>query len=299
MLKNPISCRAYANTPKYDAPDTDALFTNLVPGQTYPVAYYIAIPINAAEIIGSSVILYAHGNGETRRGIREKCSMLADHYNAVVVFFDSPVSYANECFVTLDDGKTRVNLQCNELIPDGNTGYGAIEAVYASVFAFLKPCSVVVWGRSLGSSFAAYLADRHEVQGVVLESPIASMIVFVRTTMLPPVLNDLLPDIHTMFGSAVDDYTTVVFAANHAFYQAPVYIMYGTRDATLPPIHTELITRALVSRANVPVVHPLSGKDHNSAVTMEEYRAAVPMNLVHPGATGAPTQVCVHNTEEQ
>ena len=96
--------------------------------------------------------------------------------------------------------------------------YDDIETVYLYITENLSidPESIILFGRSIGSGPTCYLAEKYPVAGVILHSPLASIlrvVVNIRWT-LP---FDYFPNVDRV-----------------AKMECPVFVIHGTRDEIIP-----------------------------------------------------------------
>lgn len=101
--------------------------------------------------------------------------------------------------------------------------YAAAEAAYAALAARpeVDPARIVVYGRSLGTTVASWLAARRPVAGLVLESPFTSAREMSRQHY------GLFPRFVLRLG--LDN------LANVAALKAPLLVFHGTADLLVPP----------------------------------------------------------------
>ncbi|MBK6903574.1 MAG: alpha/beta fold hydrolase [Saprospirales bacterium] len=182
------------------------------------------------------VILYCHGN----RGSLRRWGHL--HYFFARLGYD---------FFTYDYrgfGKSRGRRTESILYEDAR-------AVYDFVRAHYPPEQIVIFGRSMGSAFASWLAGRVEARLLILETPFASMRRVFRAyfPFMPPVFRYkyLFP--------------------NHRWLRSvsiPVYIFQGDEDLVVP---------FRVAAALKPVLKPgdrffrIEGGSHNDLLYYDKY----------------------------
>mmetsp|Transcript_13258 Transcript_13258/g.26948 ORF Transcript_13258/g.26948 Transcript_13258/m.26948 type:complete len:318 (-) Transcript_13258:1277-2230(-) len=140
--------------------------------------------------------------------------------------------------------------------PSEKNFYADIEAVYDYLTATkgIEASRIILAGRSLGSGPTCHLAQRRDVRGVILISPIASCIRVVfdmgRVT-LPFDMFCNLDKIHRI--------------------EAPVLIIHGDADEVVPFTHGQSLYDKLVQHQTTPhgprpIIQPLwlAGGDHNT-----------------------------------
>ena len=146
-------------------------------------------------------------------------------------------------------------LQCSILAYD-YPGYGTSEGTPSekSVFAAadaaytylkkqgIKDSQIIIWGRSVGSGPATYLAAKYPVAGLILESPFKSA--FTVVTKIPIVPFDKFDNI-----GAIDS------------INCPLLVMHGTNDHIIPFSHgKDLYEAARQPKYNLWV----KNADHNN-----------------------------------
>lgn len=137
--------------------------------------------------------------------------------------------------------------------------YEAATAAYQALTAMpgVDRSRIVVYGRSLGTSVATWLAARHPVAGLVLESP------FTNAREMSRQQYALFP--RFILRLQLDN------LSNIAAVQAPVLIFHGTADLLVPPS----MGRRVAAAAPGPVEFvPIEGARHNETYEVggERYR---------------------------
>ena len=169
-------------------------------------------------------ILYNHGNAEDLGGIALWLQTISKALHCSVVGYDYP-GYG------ISSGKPseRSVLESADTVFDWMIGRGISES------------DIVVWGRSIGSGPATYLAANRHVGALILESAYKST--FTVVTKVPIVPFDKFDNI-----SLIDK------------VKCPVLVMHGKRDGVIPFSHGE----ALFEKANPPKDHLwLENAGHN------------------------------------
>lgn len=122
--------------------------------------------------------------------------------------------------------------------------------------------NVVLYGRSIGSGLAAYLAGRFpdQVSGVVLETPYRS-------------LRELVGDYAPWFPARLLRYQ---FDNEKALltYPGPVLIFHGQKDEVIPIRHSDELAEALAARGSVSLVEIPEG-EHNDLYHFPDYGASL------------------------
>ena len=110
--------------------------------------------------------------------------------------------------------------------------YAAAQAAYAALAARpeIDPARIVVYGRSLGTTVASWLAARRPVAGLILESPFTSAREMSRQHY------GLFPRVVLRLG--LDN------LANVAGLRAPLLVFHGTADMLVPPSMGRRVAKA-------------------------------------------------------
>jgi hypothetical protein len=124
---------------------------------------------------------------------------------------------------------------------------------------------IVVWGRSLGTGVATWVAARRPVEGVVLSAPFDSVAALARHHMpwLAPLLTQPFDSL-----------------ARAGSIGAPVLVLIGEHDTVVPPAHSERLVAAWGGPARV-VRLPLAG--HNDLQADPAYWRSVAAFVAAPG----------------
>lgn len=123
------------------------------------------------------------------------------------------------------------------------------------------PERIILYGESLGGAVACELASRHAVGGVILEST------FTRASDLARKVLPLLPP-QLYLKTRFDNLRKI------ARITAPVLILHGAQDTTVPPEHSQ----RLYAAANEPkklVLIPGAGHNDICVLAEEEYTKAI------------------------
>lgn len=135
--------------------------------------------------------------------------------------------------------------------------------MYADALAFYKTANehyiesqIIVYGRSLGSTFATYVASKNIPRKLILESPFYSLtdVVKTRYPFLPA--KKLLKY----------QFNTATFAA---YVKAPVTIIHGTEDGIVPFSSGEKLFKVFTEDIRELVAIP--DAKHNNLATYQEY----------------------------
>uniref|UniRef100_A0A7E4VYV0 Peptidase_S9 domain-containing protein n=1 Tax=Panagrellus redivivus TaxID=6233 RepID=A0A7E4VYV0_PANRE len=180
-------------------------------------------------------IIYSHPNGSDLSDLMTLMPspvQVSDFLNCNVVAYDYP-GYG------LSSGK-----------PFEDGFYATIDAVIAYVHTDLKvPMDhIVLWGYSIGTVCSVHAAMTHDVAGVVLFAPVASI---VRTMKANTCFDNRSRRIHTRTGR-FDSFATIDMITR---VKVPILIAHGELDTLIPITHGQ----ALVERARKtnPAVYSL------------------------------------------
>jgi fermentation-respiration switch protein FrsA (DUF1100 family) len=114
----------------------------------------------------------------------------------------------------------------------------------------IKPANIIVYGHSLGGAVAIDLASRRECGGLIVQSSFTSVRDMARRTFRIP-LFEYIPK--SRFDSL----------AKIRQVQAPILIVHGTRDETVPfPMGQQLFTAAPEPKS----FFPIEGAGHNDVI---------------------------------
>ncbi len=218
-------------TPTYSA--NDEILKIPVTAQDSVAAFYLPNPSS------DWVILYSHGNGEDLGMVRPVAQRIAQAGYSVLAY-----DYRG---YGLSSGPR----------PSERKTYGDIEAVYRYAVEELKidPHRLVIQGRSVGGGPSVYLATRHPVAGLIVESSFVS--IFRVVTRIPILPFDKFPSL-----------------ARIRQIRCPVLIIHGTQDDVIPLWHGQQLYGAVRSPKQVFWVE---GADHNDlmAVAGDRYLTAL------------------------
>lgn len=195
----------------------------------------------------NTCVLYSFGNMERscHPAVLYKVKSLADLFGIVFVLWDPP-SYGHS----------------RGLYTKDIHAYHAIESVFMEIND--KFLSVYVWGRSIGTSFSAFIASQKVIQGLILESPLYSMI------------HIRFPAVSTWLRSVDQNKIDQMIEESHGFHEIPVIVMWMGKDTLISPESSHQIFKLLkdLNPRCSEVVFP--DKGHNDTVTMDEYKKSIP-----------------------
>lgn len=177
------------------------------------------------------------------RASEEKCWILYSHGNATDLYalqsdFADFTRHGYSVAAYDYEGYGR-----SEGTPSENSAYRDISAVYRYMTSDLHiaPDRIIVYGRSVGSGPACYLAEKHKVGGLVLESPYTTIAEVVTSL---PVPFDKFPNI-----DRIDK------------IRVPLLIFHGKGDKVIDISHAE----RLFKKATPPkIIVIIPGAGHNN-----------------------------------
>jgi pimeloyl-ACP methyl ester carboxylesterase len=191
----------------------------------------------------AGTVLYFHGNGET-------ASFCADYLGDLFLDLGGNACFAEYRGYGASDGTPKLVA----MLDDGERVLDALG---------VPDRRVVVFGRSLGTLYAAELCRRRpDVAGLVLESGIADVV---------PLIHDRLP--HVEIGALVDA-ARLSFdqQAKLAAYRGPLLVLHTARDGLLDRTHAERLHEW--GGGADKQIRVFERGNHNSilAVNLREYR---------------------------
>eukprot|EP00054_Salpingoeca_dolichothecata_P008268 m.47202 g.47202 ORF g.47202 m.47202 type:complete len:343 (+) comp17618_c0_seq1:91-1119(+) len=214
-------------------------------------------PPESAPSDGKPVIIYFHGNMGTR-GVQHRCKLydfLRDNFDAHVITFDyrgfgdSPGEPTEESMK--EDAK---------LIWDFALDYAEVDNIH-------------LWGHSLGTGIATFLAHELSLEGtppgsLILEAPFTSLADAAKTYPLSiPFRVKFLLDLVDKF--IVDDFPSKDIIHNVA---CDILIVHGTSDWIIPSSHGEQLAKH--AKSDHPdkdvVLELIHGAGHKNIHTFEE-----------------------------
>jgi pimeloyl-ACP methyl ester carboxylesterase len=152
-----------------------------------------------------SRILYFHGNGQALDTWGFVAEELAQKYNSEVLIIDYP-GY----------GKSSGGLPRSEV--------QLLESAQAA-FEYFKATSddklpMIIYGRSLGSGIASYIASKNSVQGLILETPYVSIKKMARIYI--PIVPEFIVNYNLDNSASLKN------------LKIPIIILHGTSDEVIP-----------------------------------------------------------------
>lgn len=219
-----VQCLLYPAPPPHINSDAFEQWYKRVDG----VPSYIAVSGNT-PVRRLITILFCHGNGtDCDYMLSEACDMAAA-WNAQIILWEYP-GYG----VRKNEGPCTSDVLCREIV-----------ALYDHIRHERPADRIVVYGHSVGTGPAVWLASQRKVDGLILRSPYTRICDVVRThSVLWPL---------AWFTPAVFDNMAAMRNVH-----CPVLFLYGARDGLITPEHTT----ALATKAQ-HILHCAPLADHN------------------------------------
>lgn len=146
-------------------------------------------------------------------------------------------------------GKSRGEMSEEGLYRDGEAAYAYL------VGRGVEPSSIVVHGRSLGSSVATHVAHQSEVAGLVLETPFTSLV-----TLAEELYPFLIPRLLLRY--EMDNLSRV------KAIDIPTWVVHGTNDRVVPVEHGKEVFRASAGAWELTIIE---GGGHNDLMDSHTY----------------------------
>lgn len=189
------------------------------------------------------VILYFHGNAgdlsswqHVHTDIQKNCG-----YNFMIIDYRG---YGKSTDKITEDG----------LYDDAQAAYSYL------VLRGFKPENIIVYGRSIGTGIAAWLAAHNTVHSLVLETPYYNFGKLAHEQM-----PWLLPRVFLVYRFRTDK--------NINYVHAPVLFLHGTDDELIPTHHSQLLYDHFEGADKKLVIIP--GGHHNDLKNFPEFHAAL------------------------
>ena len=182
------------------------------------------------------LILYFHGNTRSIKGWAKYArDMYRYHYDVVLVDYRG-------------FGKSTGKRNETQMLDD-------MQFVYSTLARQYSENHLIVYGRSLGSGFAAKVASDNNPRYLILDAPYYSFLkVIERFFPILPIRFVLRYQLRT------DKWIPKV--------RCPVYILHGTRDWLIPIKHSERLQKLLPRKITLIRIH---GGGHNNLAKFAEY----------------------------
>ena len=204
---------------------------------------YVRVYWNNRALPEDPVILHAYGNADDTELIHEHLLDALESIRYHILTFDFPHS-----------GNTRCSVLSSE-----HTVNATAEVVYDYLTLVMKVPSIIVWGRSIGSSVATYLASTHptRVSAVILQSAFTSLARHLTYKDAPEVGDNVslfyyLAEHHDNVGK-LDVY---VAKAQHP----DILLIHGDHDREIPHTHALYLQKRFPNIASLELIER---GDHN------------------------------------
>ncbi|GGD38697.1 alpha/beta hydrolase [Muriicola marianensis] len=195
------------------------------------------------------VILYFHGNaGNLSRWGEVVQNLVRLNYDLVVMDYRTY-------------GKSKGKLSEKALLEDARAFYEYLQPLYKSE-------DIILYGRSLGTAMASYVASENQISILILETPFHSLLDVARHRF--PVL-------------PVESFLKYPFR-NYEFLHAvesPIVILHGDRDEVVP-IKSAYRLRESLEGKSVQFIE-IKGGGHNNLSSFQRYHEAL-SNILQPSS---------------
>lgn len=189
--------------------------------------------------VAKGIVLYFHGNG----GVLSRSGFAANSFTKLGydVFMIDYRTY----------GKSTGKLSEQYLYKDA-------QMVYDYLLDDYDPENIIIYGRSLGSGIASWLAAKNEAKMLILETPFYNMKSVIKDKSF---LLKLLP---------IDIILRYNFKNNFhiADLKMPVYVFHGTNDKVIP-YKNAIKLKAIIKNGEFITI---KGATHNNIVEFEQHR---------------------------
>lgn len=188
------------------------------------------------------VILYLHGRGSN---LGESWGFKVQDY----VYYGYDVFSIDYRGFGKSDGVTTEET----LLQDSDLAYAFLQNRYPEE-------NIIVYGQSLGTSFATHVASQHKPKMLILEAPYYSMIDMGKTTKpyLPQFLINLILKYHLRSDLWIKNVTS------------PIHIFHGTKDQTIPYASGKKLFSIVKDRKDANF-YTLDGWGHEGIMYHKEY----------------------------
>ena len=183
------------------------------------------------------VILYFHGNaGDLSRWGTIVEYFVAKNYDVLVMDYRTY-------------GKSIGKLSESALYNDAEYSYNFLKEHY-------NESEITIYGRSLGSGLATYVASRHHPKQLILETPYYSM-VYVAKKRFP-----MFP-VKQLMRYKLPTYTFIEQV------KCPITMLHGTNDKVIPIESANKLYRTILN--NKAIFKVIEGGSHNNLIDFEAY----------------------------
>jgi pimeloyl-ACP methyl ester carboxylesterase len=187
------------------------------------------------------VILYFHGNaGDLSRWGQEVQFLVKLHYDVVVMDYRTY-------------GKSTGNLSEAALLKDARLFYDYVASQYSDQ-------EIIIYGRSLGTAMASYLASAESPSLLILETPFYSLL-DVAQNRFP-----LLP-VNSLLKYQFRSYQYLQAA------KCPIVIIHGDKDGVVPLASAHKLYQSLEGK-NAEFI-TIEGGEHNNLSSFQTYKIAI------------------------
>jgi uncharacterized protein len=189
----------------------------------------------------NSVILYFHGNAGDLSGwqfVAEDFTQVG--FNVLIIDYRGY-------------GKSTGAISENGMYADAQAAYD-----YLIEEKNFTPSEIIIYGRSIGTGVAVWLASEQKVSGLVLEAPYTS---------LPELANEKLP---LFFPSLYLNYRFNNLSLINKV-RNPIIFIHGQADALIPSRHSETLYHAFKGRKQMITIANGSHNDLNGFPEYEEF----------------------------
>ena len=189
---------------------------------------------------GDDVVLYFHGNAGSLNGWRHVGADFTRHGYSVLI-----IDYRGY-------GKSSGSISESGFYLDA-------EAAYATLLEDYGPENIIIYGRSIGTGVATYLASRRACKGLILESAYTSLTALA-SEKLPLALPALF--LTTRFNSM----------ERAPSLKSPVILIHGADDTLIPKEHSQRLFEKITSKKKIFI---LPNGSHNDLNAFEEYHQII------------------------
>ncbi len=187
------------------------------------------------------VILYFHGNaGDLSRWGNVATYFTNFQYDVLIMDYRTY-------------GKSSGRISEKKLLEDAQLFYDHLLKSY-------NENRIIIYGRSLGTTFATYIASNNNPKKLILETPFFN---------LTEVAQDRIPFIPVKY------FLRYQFPTNEFIIDVdcPVYIFHGTNDKVVPFQSGKRLSE-LVDHGSLNFI-PIEGGEHNNLVQFEDYKLGI------------------------
>ncbi len=187
------------------------------------------------------VILYFHGNA----GDLSRWGIIGEHFvslNYDVLIMD---------YRTYGKSKGKLSEQ---------GFYDDADYCYNYILQYYNEEDIVLYGRSLGTGVATYLASKHQPKQLILETPYYSILDVARQRF------PILP----VKGLLKYEFPSNVFISS---VKCPITMFHGTEDSVIPYESAQKLKA--VSPTSLTTFITIEGGEHNNLISFEKYKAGI------------------------